>query len=145
MIMVNVSALFSDGTRVNIYAMYRKFAAICRCVSADGTIVVALIVIMKTRVVFFLMNIHNRFRTIYFARVGLAYRTQWRILCIDAQYQSGQSLIEHSYKADSDLSPAGWEYAERLKEFVLERRTKSLKQRGIDGTDRRLVVRICIR
>ena len=55
--------------------------------------------------------------------------------------QSGQSLIEHSYKADSDLSPAGWEYAERLKEFVLERRAKSLEQRGLDGTDRRLVVR----
>ena len=54
--------------------------------------------------------------------------------------QSGQSLIEHSYKADSDLSPAGWEYAERLKEFVLERRAKSLEQRGIDGKDRRLVV-----
>lgn len=43
------------------------------------------------------MNIHNKHRTIYFAR-------------------SGQSLIEHSYKADSDLSPAGWDYAERLKE-----------------------------
>lgn len=56
--------------------------------------------------------------------------------------QSGQSLIEHSYKADSDLSPAGWEYAERLKEFVLDRRAKSFEQRGIDGTDRRLVVRL---
>lgn len=76
---------------------------------------------LQSRVVFFLMNIHNRFRTIYFAR-------------------SGQSLIEHSYKADSDLSPAGWEYSERLKEFVLERRAKSLQQRGIDPTTRRLVV-----
>ncbi|KAL6300390.1 bifunctional 6-phosphofructo-2-kinase/fructose-2,6-bisphosphate 2-phosphatase [Sparassis latifolia] len=76
---------------------------------------------LQTRIVFFLMNIHNRFRTIYFAR-------------------SGQSLIEHSYKADSDLSPAGWEYAERLKEFVLERRVKSLEQRGIDPTTRRLVI-----
>jgi hypothetical protein len=36
--------------------------------------------------------------------------------------QSGQSLIEHSYKADSDLSPAGWEYAERLKAAVTARR-----------------------
>ncbi|PSR73984.1 hypothetical protein PHLCEN_2v10215 [Hermanssonia centrifuga] len=53
---------------------------------------------------------------------------------------SGQSLIEHSYKADSDLSAAGWEYAERLKEFVLERRAQSLQQRGIDGTNRRLVI-----
>lgn len=56
-------------------------------------------------------------------------------------YQSGQSLIEHSYKADSDLSPAGWEYAERLKEFVLERRAKSLGDRGLNPQDRKLVVR----
>ncbi|KAI0642590.1 bifunctional 6-phosphofructo-2-kinase/fructose-2,6-bisphosphate 2-phosphatase [Trametes meyenii] len=76
---------------------------------------------LQSRIVFFLMNIHNRFRTIYFAR-------------------SGQSLIEHSFKADSDLSPAGWEYAERLKEFVLERRAKSLEQRGINPTERRLVI-----
>ncbi|KZP27038.1 bifunctional 6-phosphofructo-2-kinase/fructose-2,6-bisphosphate 2-phosphatase [Athelia psychrophila] len=76
---------------------------------------------LQSRIVFFLMNIHNRFRTIYFAR-------------------SGQSLIEHSYKADSDLSPAGWEYAERLKEFVVERRAKSLEQRGLNPKDRRLVI-----
>ncbi|KAL7277380.1 hypothetical protein ACG7TL_009242 [Trametes sanguinea] len=76
---------------------------------------------LQSRIVFFLMNIHNRPRTIYFAR-------------------SGQSLIEHSYKADSDLSPAGWEYAERLKEFVLERRAKSLEQRGINPAERRLVI-----
>lgn len=57
-------------------------------------------------------------------------------------FQSGQSLIEHSYRADSDLSPAGWEYSERLKEFVLERRAKSLEQRGINAKDRRLVVHI---
>ncbi|KAI0739075.1 6-phosphofructo-2-kinase-domain-containing protein [Daedaleopsis nitida] len=76
---------------------------------------------LQSRVVFFLMNIHNRFRTIYFAR-------------------SGQSLIEHSYKADSDLSPGGWEYAERLKEFVMDRRTKSLEARGLDPKDRRLVI-----
>ncbi|KAJ7359306.1 6-phosphofructo-2-kinase-domain-containing protein [Mycena albidolilacea] len=70
---------------------------------------------LQSRIVFFLMNIHTRYRTIYFAR-------------------SGQSLIEHSFKADSDLSPAGWEYAERLKEFVLERRQKQ----GL--SDRRLVI-----
>ncbi|KAJ7485299.1 6-phosphofructo-2-kinase-domain-containing protein [Mycena latifolia] len=70
---------------------------------------------LQSRIVFFLMNIHNRYRTIYFAR-------------------SGQSLIEHSYKADSDLSPAGWEYAERLKEFVLERRAKQ------GSNERRLVI-----
>jgi len=67
------------------------------------------------------MNIHNKYRTIYFAR-------------------SGQSLIEHSYKADSDLSSAGWEYAERLKEFVLERRAKTLEARGLNREDRRLVI-----
>ncbi|KAG1736075.1 6-phosphofructo-2-kinase-domain-containing protein [Suillus paluster] len=76
---------------------------------------------LQSRIVFFLMNIHNRPRMIYFAR-------------------SGQSLIEHSYKADSDLSPAGWEYSERLKEFVVERRAKSLEQRGFDPDDRRLVI-----
>lgn len=54
--------------------------------------------------------------------------------------QSGQSLIERSYKADSDLSVAGWEYAERLKDFVIERRAKSLAERGLDPKDRRLVV-----
>ncbi|KAJ7274582.1 6-phosphofructo-2-kinase-domain-containing protein [Mycena haematopus] len=70
---------------------------------------------LQSRIVFFLMNIHTRYRTIYFAR-------------------SGQSLIEHSFKADSDLSPAGWEYAERLKEFVLERRRKQ----GV--SERRLVI-----
>lgn len=76
---------------------------------------------LQSRIVFFLMNIHNRFRMIYFAR-------------------SGQSLIEHSYKADADLSPAGWEYAERLKEFVLERRAKSLEQRGHNAQERKLVI-----
>ncbi|TFK22137.1 cytoplasmic protein [Coprinopsis marcescibilis] len=76
---------------------------------------------LQSRIVFFLMNIHNRFRTIYFAR-------------------SGQSLIEHSYKADSDLSPAGWEYAETLKDYVLERRAKSLEARGLNPSERKLVI-----
>ncbi|KDR80374.1 hypothetical protein GALMADRAFT_62167 [Galerina marginata CBS 339.88] len=76
---------------------------------------------LQSRIVFFLMNIHNRFRTIYFAR-------------------SGQSLIEHSYKADSDLSPAGWEYAEKLKDFLLERRAKSLEARGLNPSERKLVI-----
>lgn len=34
----------------------------------------------------------------------------------------------------------GWEYAEKLKDFVLERRAKSLKERGLDPKDSRLVV-----
>ncbi|EPS93408.1 hypothetical protein FOMPIDRAFT_76025 [Fomitopsis schrenkii] len=76
---------------------------------------------LQSRIVFFLMNIHNRFRTIYFAR-------------------SGQSLIEHSYKADSDLSPGGWQYAEKLKEFVFKQRAKTLEARGVDPTTRRLVI-----
>ncbi|KAE9405021.1 bifunctional 6-phosphofructo-2-kinase/fructose-2,6-bisphosphate 2-phosphatase [Gymnopus androsaceus JB14] len=76
---------------------------------------------LQSRIVFFIMNIHNRPRTIYFAR-------------------SGQSLIEHSFKADSDLSPAGWEYAEKLKEFVVERRAKSLEQRGLNPQEQRLVI-----
>ncbi|KAH6906823.1 cytoplasmic protein [Coprinopsis sp. MPI-PUGE-AT-0042] len=66
---------------------------------------------LQSRIVFFLMNIHNRFRTIYFAR-------------------SGQSLIEHSYKADSDL----------LKDYVLERRAKSLEARGLVPSERKLVI-----
>lgn len=70
-------------------------------------------------------NIHNRPRTIYFAR-------------------SGQSLIEHSYKADSDLSPAGWDYAERLKEAVMSRRRQVNEDRRKNGEkvdeDRKLVV-----
>ncbi|KIY70507.1 6PF2K-domain-containing protein [Cylindrobasidium torrendii FP15055 ss-10] len=76
---------------------------------------------LQSRIVFFLMNIHNRYRTIYFAR-------------------SGQSLIEHSYKADSDLSPAGWEYAEKLKDFVVQRRAQTLRARGLDPASSRLVI-----
>ncbi|KAI0035831.1 bifunctional 6-phosphofructo-2-kinase/fructose-2,6-bisphosphate 2-phosphatase [Vararia minispora EC-137] len=76
---------------------------------------------LQSRIIFFLMNIHNRPRTIYFAR-------------------SGHSLIEHSYKADADLSDVGWEYAEKLRDFVLERREKSLKQRGIDPKGSRLAI-----
>lgn len=57
--------------------------------------------------------------------------------------QSGQSLIEHSYKADSDLSPGGWEYAEKLKEFVFKQRAKTLEARGMVPSTRRLVVRAC--
>lgn len=54
--------------------------------------------------------------------------------------QSGQSLIEHSYRADSDLSPSGRAYAEALKDFVIQKYNKSLSERGIDGKNHRLVV-----
>ena len=85
------------------------------------------------------MNIHNKFRTIYFARVWQSiYDNVYRDS--DLAFQSGQSLIEHSYKADSDLSPAGWEYAEKLKDFVLERRARSLEERGLNPRERKLVV-----
>ena len=39
-------------------------------------------------------------------------------------------MIEHSYKADSDLSPAGWEYAERLKAAVTARRKAARTERA---------------
>lgn len=58
---------------------------------------------LQNRIVFFLMNIHNRDRTIYFARAG-------------------EALVEHSYKADAELSSLGKEYAERLCEFVISLR-----------------------
>ncbi|KAH9039219.1 bifunctional 6-phosphofructo-2-kinase/fructose-2,6-bisphosphate 2-phosphatase [Lactarius hengduanensis] len=76
---------------------------------------------LQSRIIFFLMNIHNRYRTIYFAR-------------------SGHSLHEHSYKIDADLSDIGWEYAAHLKDFVLDRRAKSLKERGLDPKTSRLVI-----
>ncbi|KAJ3568262.1 hypothetical protein NP233_g5828 [Leucocoprinus birnbaumii] len=95
---------------------------------------------LQSRIVFFLMNIHNRFRTIWFARVSsLAAEPHASNPDKHAQ-QSGQSLIEHSYKADSDLSPAGWEYGEKLKDVVLKRRLKVLQERGIDPEQRKLVI-----
>ncbi len=48
-------------------------------------------------------------------------------------YQSGQSLIEHSYKADSDLSPAGWDYADKLKAAVMTRRRQLAEERRERG------------
>lgn len=57
--------------------------------------------------------------------------------------QSGQSLIEHSYKADSDLSPAGWEYAERLKAAIMARRKQvadEKRQAGENWPDKKLEV-----
>lgn len=54
---------------------------------------------LQNRIVFFMMNIHNRDRTIYFARAG-------------------EALVEHSYKADAELSSLGAEYSETLCDFV---------------------------
>ncbi|KAJ9112240.1 hypothetical protein QFC22_006324 [Naganishia vaughanmartiniae] len=100
---------------------------------------------LQTRCCFYLMNIHNRHRTIYFARASCS------LLCLPRKnstnlgflLQSGQSLIEHSYKADSDLSPAGWEYAERLRAAVIARRkqvAEEKKARGEEWKDRKLVI-----
>ncbi|POW04939.1 hypothetical protein PSTT_10016 [Puccinia striiformis] len=58
---------------------------------------------LQSRIVFYLMQIHNGYRTIWFAR-------------------SGPSRIEHLYKADSELSTLGEEYAERLCKFLRQRR-----------------------
>lgn len=64
---------------------------------------------LQSRVVFFLMNIHNKQRTIYLARAG-------------------EALIEHLYKADADLSSLGWEYADQLCNFVEETRKARAKE-----------------
>jgi len=65
---------------------------------------------LQSRIVFYLMQIHNSYRTIWFAR-------------------SGPSRIEHLYKADSELSPLGEEYAERLCKFLRQRR-RVVKREG---------------
>jgi 6-phosphofructo-2-kinase/fructose-2,6-biphosphatase 4 len=36
--------------------------------------------------------------------------------------------------------PAGWDYAEKLKEFVVQRRAKTFEQKGLDPKDHRLVI-----
>ncbi|CAO3587440.1 unnamed protein product [Absidia cylindrospora] len=63
---------------------------------------------LQSRVVYYLMNLHNRPRTIYFARAGECYNPR-------------------SYRVDADLSPEGENYAERLKNFVLHYRKEKLK------------------
>ena len=60
---------------------------------------------LMNRIAFFLMNIHNRNRIIYFARAG-------------------EALVEHLYKADAELSALGQSYAERLCDFVQSLRNR---------------------
>ncbi|PWN47122.1 bifunctional 6-phosphofructo-2-kinase/fructose-2,6-bisphosphate 2-phosphatase [Violaceomyces palustris] len=67
---------------------------------------------LQSRIVFFLMNIHNRQRTIYFARAG-------------------EALIEHLYKADADLSSLGWDYSDELCNFLINLR-KGAAARSIE-------------
>lgn len=76
---------------------------------------------LQSRIVFFLMNIHNRYRKIYFAR-------------------SGASYAEHSYKADAGLSEVGEAYATALKDFLLAKREKEREDPAQRSTQRRLVV-----
>lgn len=74
---------------------------------------------LQSRTVFFLMNIHNRYRRIYFAR-------------------SGASYAEHSYKADAGLSEVGESYATALKDFVLGKREKDRQDPEERANQRRL-------
>ncbi|KAI9271724.1 6-phosphofructo-2-kinase-domain-containing protein [Phascolomyces articulosus] len=60
---------------------------------------------LQSRMVYYLMNLHNRFRTIFFARIG-------------------KSINEGTYRADSELSKEGWDYAHVLENFVQEYRAK---------------------
>jgi 6-phosphofructo-2-kinase/fructose-2,6-biphosphatase 4 len=60
--------------------------------------------------------------------------------------QSGHSLIEHSFKADSDLSPQGEEYAVKLRDFIVAKRKELRAERIRSGDgdregERRLTVR----
>ncbi|CDH54432.1 bifunctional 6-phosphofructo-2-kinase fructose--bisphosphate 2-phosphatase [Lichtheimia corymbifera JMRC:FSU:9682] len=59
---------------------------------------------LQSRIVYYLMNLHNRPRLIFFAR-------------------SGMSFNDRSYKVDAELSPEGWEYAEKLKKFIIDYRS----------------------
>ncbi|KAI9497627.1 6-phosphofructo-2-kinase-domain-containing protein [Zychaea mexicana] len=61
---------------------------------------------LQSRIVYYLMNLHVQPRKIYFARTG-------------------RTLNETSYKGDADLSPEGFEYAEKLKTFVLNYRAQN--------------------
>ena len=65
----------------------------------------------------------------------MSFQDRQPLTSLFANTQSGQSLIEHSYKADSDLSPAGWEYAERLKAAVMSRRKQVMEERREAGED----------
>lgn len=52
-------------------------------------------------------------------------------------------MIEHSYKADSDLSMEGIQYAERLRDFIVEKRRELQEERvnkGEDFEERKLTI-----
>ncbi|GAA5814368.1 hypothetical protein MFLAVUS_007863 [Mucor flavus] len=68
---------------------------------------------LQSRIVYYLMNLHIERRTIYFAR-------------------SGPSLNDNSYKADANLSLEGEQYAEKLKEFMLNYHEQKNANRSVD-------------
>ena len=68
-----------------------------------------------------ILQIHNRYRKIYFAR-------------------SGHSFAEHSYKADAGLSEVGESYAIALRDFLLAKREKDRRDPDEKMKQRRLVV-----
>ncbi|BGP54498.1 hypothetical protein JCM8202_001578 [Rhodotorula sphaerocarpa] len=79
---------------------------------------------LQSRIVFYLMNVHHKKRTIWFARAG-------------------ESVIDHSFKADSDLSDQGKVYAEKLRDFIVAKRRELLEERvkaGEPSHERRLTV-----
>ncbi|CAO3626010.1 unnamed protein product [Cunninghamella blakesleeana] len=76
---------------------------------------------LQSRVVYYLMNLHNRPRIIYFARAGECYNPK-------------------SYRVDADLSPEGEKYAQRLKKFVLNYREQLRKSNKSEHQERPLSV-----
>ncbi|KAI5289107.1 hypothetical protein KEM54_004395 [Ascosphaera aggregata] len=76
------------------------------------------------RIVFYLLNLHNKSRRTYFAR-------------------SGPSPTEAEYRADDSLSEAGVDYANKMAARLLEYREeqrKLLEEEGITDAERPLVV-----
>ncbi|KAJ8657907.1 hypothetical protein O0I10_006435 [Lichtheimia ornata] len=62
---------------------------------------------LQSRIVYYLMNLHIRPRKIYFARTGRTFNEAT------------------AYKEDPELSPEGFEYAEKLKNFVMAYRAQN--------------------
>lgn len=92
------------------------------------------------------MNVHNRHRTIWLARVRSNFRMNQKKRRLNSCFcykQSGQALIEHSYKADAALSDEGHLYASQLKQFIVTKRRDiaiSRHQKGEHVKERPLVV-----
>ncbi|KAI9342994.1 6-phosphofructo-2-kinase-domain-containing protein [Pilaira anomala] len=76
---------------------------------------------LQSRIVYYLMNLHNRPRTIYFARAG-------------------ESTNPRTFKVDANLSEEGRQYAQRLKKFVLAYRKKKRSFNSSDEKERPLTV-----